>query len=109
MGVSQLHCGGCSLNLHGQFMLPRLARLAKEHLRLAEQFLSAGGNLKLLAQQVGVSYPTLRRRVDEMLAALKALQEEDRARADALLRKVESGQIPAQEGLRLIREMNNED
>lgn len=109
MNVSHLHCERCSLNLQGQFMLPRLARMPKEHQKLAEAFLLAGGNFKVLAEQLGISYPTLRRRVDDVMASLRGLLSEDRKKGDEILTRIEQGSMSAQEGLRLIREMNNED
>lgn len=108
MGISHLHCEQCSLNLQGQFILPRLARLPREHQKLAESFLLAGCNFKLLAEQMGISYPTLRRRVDEMMAALQAILAEDGKKATDILNRIEQGTMQPQEGLRLIREMNNE-
>lgn len=90
-------------------MLPRLARLPREHQKLAEVFLLAGGNFKALAEQLGISYPTLRRRVDEMIAALQTTLTDDRKKADEILSRIEQGSMSAQEGLRLIREMNNEE
>lgn len=108
MSVSELHCEQCSLNLRGQFALPRLSRLSKDNMRLAENFLVLGGNLKLLAEQMGISYPTLRRKVDEMISELKKIQQDDRTRAEEILTSIEQGKMTAQEGLRLIREMNNE-
>ena len=109
MSISHLHCEQCSLNLQGHFMLPRLSRLSKSHQKLAESFLMAGGNFKLLAQRMDLSYPTLRRRVDEMIEALDALYKQDRQQADAILARIEKGEMTPQEGLRLIREMNNEE
>lgn len=109
MGISHLHCEQCSLNLQGQFMLPRLARLPRQQQVLAEQFLLSGGNFKALAEQLGISYPTLRRRVDDMITALQNTLAEDRKKADGILRRIEKGTMNPQEGLRLIREMNNEE
>lgn len=109
MGISHLHCEQCSLNLQGHFILPRLARLPREHQKLAEQFLLSGGNFKALAEQIGISYPTLRRRVDEMMASLQNIVAEDRRKADDILSRIETGTMNPQEGLRLIREMNNEE
>lgn len=108
MEVSELHCTHCNLKLQGSFQVSRLARLSRDHMKLAEAFLLSGGNLKQLAEQMQLSYPTLRRKVDDMIAALKKTGEEDAKRAEEILAKIEQGKMNPQEGLRLIREMNGE-
>ncbi|MFH0933839.1 MAG: DUF2089 family protein [Pseudomonadota bacterium] len=107
MSVSELHCTGCNLSLRGQFGLPRLARLSKDNMKLAEDFILFGGNLKSIAEKMDISYPTLRRKVDDMIEELRSIQETDRRKADDILKNIEEGKMSAQEGLRLIREMNN--
>lgn len=106
--ISRLGCSGCGLALEGDFSLPRLARLPKEHQQMAEAFLLCGGNLKDLAVTLDVSYPTLRKRVDEMIAGLKDLKEKDKAAAETILADMEKGKIPAEVGIRKIKEMNGE-
>ena len=108
MEISQLHCTGCDISLQGHFSLPRLARLPREHMRLAEEFLLCGGNLKDLAARLGISYPTLRRRVDGMIAALEAVVAEDRQAADEILAGIEQGRITPEDGLRRVRDLNGE-
>lgn len=108
MEVSQFHCAQCNLNLQGHFRLPRLARLSQEHMKLAEAFLLSGGNLKNLAEQMKISYPTLRHRMDALFAELQSIVDKDRKAAEEILAKIDLGTINPQEGLRLIREMNGE-
>ena len=86
--------------------MPRLARLAHEHQDLAERILLSGGNLKEVAESVGISYPTLRKRLDEMIDALVALRHDDDLKAEALLEAVENRRMPPEEAARRIKEMN---
>ena len=62
--------------------------------------------MKEVAGKLDTSYPTLRKRLDGLIAALKALMAEDAERADALLARVEAQELPAEEAARLIKEMN---
>jgi hypothetical protein len=101
-------CDTCGVAYRGEFALPRLMRLAPNHLALAEVLVLSGGNLKALAGRLGISYPTLRKRVDELIAELCALREGDEARSDEILAGIESGAIPAAKGTRLIRELNGD-
>ncbi|MEE9255527.1 MAG: DUF2089 family protein [Pseudomonadales bacterium] len=104
--VARLTCPSCGVSLEGRFQLPRLARLSADEQRLAERVLLAGGNLKAVGQQLGISYPTLRKRLDALQSALRELQEGDRDTTNALLKAVENKEITAEEAARLMEELN---
>ena len=106
--LSRMKCGGCGVVLEGSFSLPRLARLSGEHRKLAEDMILCGGNLKDLAVACGVSYPTLRKKVDELISALGRLKSLDEERVSAILAEIENGQLAAEEGVRKIREIQGE-
>lgn len=106
--LSKLLCEGCDLVMEGNFNLPRVARLAPEHRILVEQMILCGGNLKDLAVEVGVSYPTLRRKVDEMIAELKSLKNADDAAVSSILDGMEKGAVKADEGIRKVKEIQGE-
>ncbi|HEX6962003.1 MAG TPA: DUF2089 family protein [Lacipirellula sp.] len=72
MEVTRMACAACQCAIEGQFATTRLGRLPSEHQRFIEIFLLAGGNLKEIAQQAGVSYPTVRSRLDKVIDALRA-------------------------------------
>lgn len=99
-------CRRCGIEVSGHFGTPRLARLAPLHRDLAEEILLAGGNLKSVAETVGVSYPTLRKRVDDMIEAVLELRRQDAATTEELLAAVERGALAAEEAARRIGEMN---
>ena len=99
---TEFSCGACGLALRGGFTQSRLARLSGEHQQLVEALLLAGGNLKELERELGISYPTVRKRVGEARAALEALHEADRQSIDTWLDQVERGELPAEEAARYI-------
>lgn len=94
--------------MSGDFNLPRLVRLSPENRRLAEQLLLSGGNLKNMGEDMGISHPTLRKRVDDMIRELQTLRQEDDKRIEDILGKIERGEIKPEEGLRHIKEVNGE-
>jgi hypothetical protein len=104
--VRELACPACDLRLSGEFQFPRLLRLSPKNLALAEAWIVAGGNLKELAQSLGVSYPTVRKRVDDLIQELEKLRAEDERRVDEILHGIEAGTIPAAKGTRMIKELN---
>jgi hypothetical protein len=52
-----------------------LAALGEEDLEFLRRFLLTSGSLKALAEEYGVSYPTLRGRLDRLIAKVKAAEE----------------------------------
>jgi hypothetical protein len=68
--VSRLHCRSCGTALEGEFSVGRFGRLSREQLSLLESFLRARGNLKEMERELGISYPTVRGRVDALVRAL---------------------------------------
>jgi hypothetical protein len=78
MTVTRMTCHGCRVSIDAAFPSPRLTNLPSEHQRFIEIFIMAGGNLKQMAEQAGVSYPTVRSRLDKVIEALR--QEIGRAR-----------------------------
>lgn len=105
LAVAKLHCDTCGITYAGSFSLPRLARLSPAQQQLAEQLVLAAGNLKLMAANLGVSYPTLRKRLDELVAALRELRAADSEQADKYLGAVEAGEMVPETAERLIKEL----
>ena len=73
--VARLDCTECDTAVLGSFELPPLARLAPEDQTFVFCFLQTGGNLKHMAKLYGVSYPTLRNRLDALVEQLGPLEE----------------------------------
>lgn len=78
LAVKALFCPECGTGVHGQFALNEFALLPKEHLDFLRLFVKARGNLKEVERILGVSYPTVRARLDALLKALGYEAEEER-------------------------------
>ena len=70
LSVTRLHCGACGTTLEGEFSVGRFNRLTKEQMTLLESFLRSRGNLRDIERELGISYPTVRARVDALVRAL---------------------------------------
>jgi hypothetical protein len=104
--VERVGCPACGIRYEGKHQIARLARLEPAHQQLAERVLLAGGNLKQVAGDLEISYPTLRKRMDELIAALQASVRADEELCRKLLDAVEDGRLPPEEAARRIKEMN---
>lgn len=70
LAVTRLHCRSCGTTLEGEFSVGRFGRLTREQLLLLESFLRARGNLRDMERELGISYPTVRSRVEALIRAL---------------------------------------
>jgi hypothetical protein len=68
--ITRLHCRSCGTALEGEFGVGRFGRLDREQMALLESFLRSRGNLKEMERELGISYPTVRGRVDALVRAL---------------------------------------
>ncbi len=68
--VSRLHCQACDTGIDGRFRLGRFGRLAPAQLDFVEVFLKNRGIIKDVEAELGISYPTVRARLDDVLRGL---------------------------------------
>jgi hypothetical protein len=79
LAVTRLHCGHCGTTLEGDFSVGRYGRLSREQLALLESFLRSRGNLREMERELGISYPTVRNRVEALVRALGLADGEEPA------------------------------
>ena len=108
LNIIKLTCEACSTQYGGTFYFPRLARLSLEEQRLSESLIEHGGNLKEMAVVLGVSYPTLKKRLNELAESLREKKQEDEKKIEQILKDIELQKMSAEEGIKLIRELNGE-
>ena len=70
LSVTRLRCGECGTTIEGEFGVGRFGRLTREQLALLESFLRSRGNLRDMERELGISYPTVRARVEALVRAL---------------------------------------
>jgi hypothetical protein len=105
--VTRLHCRSCDTALDGHFDTGRLGRLSNEQLSFVETFVRCEGKLNRMERELGLSYPTLRSRLTEVIRQLgfsvgpegAGLSGEERQR---LLDDLAGGRISADEAMRML-------
>jgi len=70
LSVTRLRCGECGTTIEGEFGVGRFGRLTREQTALLESFLRSRGNLRDMERELGISYPTVRARVEALVRAL---------------------------------------
>jgi hypothetical protein len=98
----------------GAFNLRGLTNLREPHASLIELFLRSRGNMKEMERALGLSYPTVRSRLEEALAAAGFGRAPDREteaefaqQRSAVLDQLERGDISAAEAAHRLREIKS--
>ena len=109
LSVTRLVCRNCGTALEGQFALGRLFQLMPEQLQFVETFLRCEGKLNRVQEELGLSYPTVRSRLDEVVRALGyEVHEEPAASSDEtqqdILQRLARREITSEEALALLQE-----
>lgn len=71
--MQALRCAECDTRIEGDYSLPLLLQLPPDDQRFVLDFVLCSGSLKEMARRMGLSYPTVRNRLDELIARLEAL------------------------------------
>jgi hypothetical protein len=108
LAVTRLHCRGCDSTLEGQFSLGRFYQLSPEQLAFVETFIRCEGKLTRLQDELGMSYPTARARLTDLIRALgyevreepEPVSSEERK---AILERLASGEIQPEDAVELLK------
>jgi hypothetical protein len=108
LAVSRLHCRSCDSTLEGQFSLGRFYQLTPQQLAFVETFIRCEGKLTRLQDELGMSYPTARARLTEVIRALgyevrdeePVVSPEERK---TILERLAAGQISSEDAVELLK------
>jgi hypothetical protein len=104
--VERVRCSTCGSAVEGRFTQEWPAKLSREQLNFVRVFVTCGGKIKDVEQALGVSYPTVVSRLDEIIQAISALEtqpaEPSRSRRE-ILEQLSRGELDAQGAERLLK------
>ena len=115
--IRRLYCPDCQVSIEGRFSPCAFCRLDGEELHFVLTFLQTRGNIKEMERALGISYPTVRSRLNAILHLLgleDAAQAEEEIRRQKeeqrrlILESLEHGEISAAEAAEQLRKIKNE-
>ena len=106
--VTRMHCETCDTLIEGRFANASFAGLTTEQLDFIETFVRCEGKLTRVQDEMALSYPTIRNRLQEVIRALgyepgkdESIDISDEKRLN-VLEELDSGRISADEAMRLL-------
>ena len=105
MEVTRLSCNYCNTTIEGSFTLCKFCRLGDEQKKFAEIFIKNRGNIKEIEKELGISYPTVRNKLEDVIQALGYSPKITTVNIDkkAILEKLKNGEISPEEAVKLLK------
>lgn len=75
--VCGMHCTECGTRIEGVYDLPVTMQLPTDDQRFILDFVKSSGSLKEMARKLGLSYPTVRNRLDDIIAQILKIEEDE--------------------------------
>lgn len=97
-------CSSCHTEIEGTFRGSKFSTLSEEHLDFIEIFVMNRGSIKEIEKVLGISYPSVRSKLDEVIQALGHNIDAGKSRVE-ILQMLDDGIITAAEATKLLEEL----
>jgi hypothetical protein len=107
--VVRLHCASCDTSIEGHFAMGQFSNLSPEQMEFVFTFVRCEGKINRMEQELGLSYPTIRNRLHEVIRALgyepgrDESPEVDAEKRSTVIADLEAGKITADQAMRMLR------
>jgi hypothetical protein len=91
------------ISVHGEFELPPLARLRYEDQVFVSEFVRSHGSIKDMEKAFGISYPTVKNRLNRIIDQLQLVEAADPPAREEVFDLLERGEISADEAAERLR------
>ena len=98
--VERVRLSEADIAIEGEFALPQLARLSAEDQVFVAAFLRSHGSIKEMEQVFGISYPTVKTRLNRIAAQLEFVETDPKPSRNEILDRLERGEISAADAIR---------
>ena len=103
--VARLKCDSCDTVIENNFSLSKFDYLSDEELYFIETFIRCRGNIKEVEKALGISYPTVRSKLNGVIEKLgyEAEPDDRPAKKEEILRALENGEITAEQAIAQLK------
>jgi len=102
--ATRLSCSTCGTIIESEFELSRFELLNKEQLNFVEIFLKNRGSIKDVEREMGISYPTVKGKLNDVIKTLGySIIDEPPANINDVIAELEKGSINIDEAIKKIK------
>lgn len=125
--ITHLACDHCHTEIKGEFSFSKFNYINKETLYFIEVFVKNRGNIKAVEKEMNISYPTVKKYLDEAITSLGYSVDEDdeepvrvkvqpvkidevyiKNKQQEILNKIKTGEIKVEEAIKIIKKVKGE-
>ena len=103
--VERVRLAGTGVAIEGAFELPQLAQLSVEDQVFVTAFVRSHGSIKEMERTFGVSYPTIKNRLNRIANSLEFVDTDPAPSRSEVLQRLKRGEITAPEAIRELEAM----
>lgn len=105
--ITSYKCNSCFTEIKGEFEMGKFQKLEKKDLEFIELFLQKRGSIKDVGEILGISYPTVRNRIDKIVEKLGGKIDKKESRIE-ILNMLDNGEISPDQAKELLKELKDE-
>ncbi|WP_312699331.1 DUF2089 domain-containing protein [Sedimentibacter sp.] len=113
LSITKLHCHKCSTSIEGDFQPCEFCSLPEEDLDFVKVFIKCRGSIKDVERELGISYPTVRSKLDAVIKSLGFETKEEpikedkniKAEKNAILDQLSNGELSPKEAAEKIKNL----
>lgn len=109
LNVVRLHCPSCDTSIEGQFSSGQFSHLSADQIAFITTFVRCEGKINRVEQEIGLSYPTIRNRLHEVIRAMGFEPGRDEApdlgeeKRRTVLDDLDTGKISVEDAMLALR------
>jgi len=103
--IKKLECTECGVQFEGNFYSSPLLNLSAEKQHFIELFILNSGSLKKMANSMGVTYPTIRTRLNDVIDELKQQMGKRDEYKNEILERVNQGRLSPEKAAQIIKSL----
>ncbi|MBI4656738.1 MAG: DUF2089 domain-containing protein [Elusimicrobia bacterium] len=114
MVITELCCSECKTTIKGNFEPDEFSALDYEEKNFLKIFIASGGNIKEMEKRLGISYPTVKARLEHLIIRLglresRESMENMKKKKIEIIEKLEKGEIRASDAVKQLKETQGDE
>ena len=104
--ITKINCNECGTTLEGHFKLCKFCKLTTEQKTFIDVFIKCRGNIKEVEKELGISYPTVKNKLEDVAGALGYKTEPDTMTSDKrkeILDMINNGEISVEDAVGMLK------
>ncbi len=102
--IDSISCTECDMKMTGTFYISGFSKLNEKQLNFVTSFIKCRGSIKEMEKELGISYPTVKSRLDDIAKAIGLAVEPDPEKGNAeVLESLDKGELSIEEAVNIIK------